>query len=81
MLIDPGSIVTLLAGGAIAKLDGLGGEVVSDAYKGLKRSSSTSIISPRRRCWRRSRATRTRARPPRRASRRRPRPTRKSSPA
>jgi hypothetical protein len=36
MLIDPGSIVTLLAGGAIAKLDGLGGEVVSDAYRGLK---------------------------------------------
>jgi len=36
MLIDPGSIVTLLAGGAIAKLDGLGGDIVSDAYKGLR---------------------------------------------
>ena len=36
MLIDPGSIVTLLAGGAIARLDGLGGDVVADAYKGLK---------------------------------------------
>jgi hypothetical protein len=36
MLIDPGSIVTLLAGGAIARLDGLGGDVVADAYKGLR---------------------------------------------
>jgi len=35
-MIDPETIVTLLAGGAIAKLGGLGGDLVADAYAGLK---------------------------------------------
>jgi hypothetical protein len=35
-LIDPATIITLLAGGAIAKLGGLGGDLVADAYAGLK---------------------------------------------
>jgi hypothetical protein len=36
-MIDPATIVALLAGGAIAKMEGLGGALVIDAYAGLKR--------------------------------------------
>jgi hypothetical protein len=35
-MIDPDTIITLLAGGAIAKLQGLGGDMAADAYAGLK---------------------------------------------
>ena len=36
-MLDPGTIISLLAAGAIAKVEGLGGEIVADAYVGLKR--------------------------------------------
>jgi hypothetical protein len=36
-MVDPGTIISLLAAGAIAKVEGLGGQVVADAYAGLKR--------------------------------------------
>jgi hypothetical protein len=35
-MLDVQTIISLLAGGAIAKLSGLGGQVVGDAYQGLK---------------------------------------------
>lgn len=36
-MIDIDTIVSLLAGGAIAKLSGLGGQFLEDSYKGLTR--------------------------------------------
>ncbi len=36
-MLDPGTIISLLAAGAVAKVEGLGGEIVADAYVGLKR--------------------------------------------
>jgi hypothetical protein len=35
-MVDPATIITLLAGGAIAKMQGLGGQAVMDAYSALK---------------------------------------------
>jgi hypothetical protein len=37
LMVDPATIIALLAAGAIAKMEGLGGQAVMDAYSGLKR--------------------------------------------